>query len=122
MSRNAGNGGNGNFDDISPKVEIQLNELKRREQSGEFDEFVATLLVPLSRVFACIWHFDKILPNLSHSPKSSNPPTRQASMRLAYLHLFGNLGKSCQIRHRHDCGKISSKLPNSPLPAFRHTV
>ena len=30
MSRNAGNGENGKFDDISPKVEIQLNELKRR--------------------------------------------------------------------------------------------
>ena len=27
MSRNAGNGENGKFDDISPKLEIQLNEL-----------------------------------------------------------------------------------------------
>ena len=30
MSRNVGNGENGKFDDISLKVEIQLNELKRR--------------------------------------------------------------------------------------------
>ena len=57
-------------------------------------------------------------PNLSHSPKSSNPPTWQASMCLAYLHLFGNLAKSCQIRHRYDCGKVSPNLPFSPLPAF----
>ena len=68
----------------------------------------ATLLVP----FACIRHFDKILPNLSHSPKSSNPPTWQASMCLADLHLFRNLAKSCQIYQRYDCGKISSTLPN----------
>ena len=39
-------------------------------------------------------------------------------MCLAYLHLFGSSTKSYQIRHRYDCGKISSKLPNSPLPAF----
>ena len=69
-------------------------------------------------LFACIWTFDESLPNLSHLPKSSNPPTWQASMCLAYLLLFGNLTKSCQIRHRYECGKISSKLPYSPLPTF----
>ena len=30
--------------------------------------------------------------------KSTNPPTWQAFMCLAYLHLFGNLMTSCQIR------------------------
>ena len=103
-------------------------------------------------LFASIWQFEEILPNLSYSPKSSNPPTWLASMCsaylhcigslakfwqicqtspkspnlptwlasmcLAYLHLFGSLTKFFQIRHRCDCGKISSKLPNSPLPAF----
>ena len=50
-------------------------------------------------LFACIWQFDEISPNSSHSPKSSNPPTWLASMCLAYLHVFGNLTKFRQIRH-----------------------
>ena len=41
-------------------------------------------------LFSFIWQFDEILPNSSRPPKLQNPPTWQASMCLAYLHLRQN--------------------------------
>ena len=66
-------------------------------------------------LLACIWHFDKILLNLS---KSSNPPTWQASMCLAYFAFIWEFGKILPNSSPLWRGKIWSKLPNSPLPAF----
>ena len=74
-----------------------------------FDKIVKSAYMACFHVFslfALTWQFGEILPNLSHSPKSSNPPTWLATICWAYLHLFGDLTKSCQICHIHQIRQI----------------
>ena len=110
---------------------------------SKFDDILPTKIIKSANMaglyvcslFACIWQFNEILPNSSHLSKSSNPPTWQASMCLAYMHLFGNLTKSCQIRYRCDCKDFvkfakftiacicgdtffAEDMANSPLTSF----